>query len=169
MRKNETMTPRTGKDDVLAPLSLRIKEVIGNESIRRFAAKCDISDSVLRRYIAGKSEPGVVTIVKIAKVGGVSVEWLVTGDACPAEHVVRENTPVYATNYEDKLTRVGLILRESRQLYESAVKLSGYEPDRAVGEHIKTIIFDSFAQDRVDIKTITHLLTSLKDSIDKKE
>lgn len=67
------------KKDILLLLAERIKDSIGNLSLRKFATRCDFSDSVLRRYIAGTSEPGIIAIMKMAEVANVTVEWLATG------------------------------------------------------------------------------------------
>jgi transcriptional regulator with XRE-family HTH domain len=57
----------------------RLKEVVGKESIRSFAKKCDISDTALRQYLSGKSEPTRLPLIAIARAGMVNIEWLVTG------------------------------------------------------------------------------------------
>ncbi len=57
----------------------RLREVIGKESVRSFAAKCGLSDSLVNAYIKGQKEPGLVNLLKMSLVGGVLVDWLATG------------------------------------------------------------------------------------------
>ena len=58
--------------------SQRLRQVIGNRSVLRFSQECGISDSLMRKYLAG-SQPGLAKLVRLAEVAGVSVEWLATG------------------------------------------------------------------------------------------
>lgn len=56
----------------------RLRQAIGTQSVLAFAQKCDISDSLVRKYLSG-SLPRVDKLVRMAEVAGVSVEWLATG------------------------------------------------------------------------------------------
>jgi len=58
--------------------SQRLRQVIGNRSVLRFSQECGISDSLMRKYLAG-SQPGLAKLVRLAEVAGVSAEWLATG------------------------------------------------------------------------------------------
>lgn len=64
------------------PLSLlkkafpkRLKQAIGSRSIHAFAKACGMSDSLVRKYLAG-SLPGLDKAVIMAAESGVSLEWL---------------------------------------------------------------------------------------------
>lgn len=57
----------------------RLRQVIEKRSVRSFARHCGMSDSVLRQYLKGKSEPTRPVLLAIACCTGVSVEWLATG------------------------------------------------------------------------------------------
>lgn len=63
---------------VAQAFSDRLRQVIGNRSVLKFSQECGISDSLMRKYLAG-SQPGLGKLVRLAEVGGVSVEWLATG------------------------------------------------------------------------------------------
>ena len=39
-----------------------------------------ISEGVLRKYLAGKSDPSRARLVELAKAGSVALEWLATGE-----------------------------------------------------------------------------------------
>jgi phage repressor protein C with HTH and peptisase S24 domain len=60
-------------------IALRIAALQGDMSVRAFALKCNITDSLMRKYLAG-SMPGVDKLVQIAKANDCSVEWLATGE-----------------------------------------------------------------------------------------
>ena len=57
----------------------RLQEVIGDSSVRSFAGRCGLSDSLVNAYIKGQKEPGLVNLLKMSVVGGVLVDWLATG------------------------------------------------------------------------------------------
>lgn len=59
-------------------LGLRIKEVIGEESISSFGRRCDVGESTLRKYIAGAS-PNTQSLIAIADAANVNIEWLAAG------------------------------------------------------------------------------------------
>lgn len=63
----------------------RLKETIGDETRIAFAKRCGISDSLLGAYVRGEKLPGLENLVAMAKVGGVSLDWLATGRA-PKPH-----------------------------------------------------------------------------------
>ncbi|PLX92147.1 MAG: transcriptional regulator [Desulfuromonas sp.] len=58
----------------------RLKEAIGGKSVRAFALQCELSETAVRQYLSGRSEPGMSALKKIADVAGVGLEWLVTGN-----------------------------------------------------------------------------------------
>ncbi len=58
----------------------RLQKAVGDKSVRSFAAECGMSDTVVRQYLSGKSEPTRPAIIAIARVAGCSIEWLLTGE-----------------------------------------------------------------------------------------
>jgi phage repressor protein C with HTH and peptisase S24 domain len=65
---------------VMLTLADRIKSLIGSGSANAFARKCEIGESSLRQYLAG-GIPNAVIASRIAAAGGVSLDWLVNGEA----------------------------------------------------------------------------------------
>ena len=63
----------------------RLKQAIGKKSIRAFARECGLSDTVLRQYLSGQSEPTRPVLLTIARVADVGLEWLVAGKPSPGE------------------------------------------------------------------------------------
>lgn len=60
----------------------RLTKAIGDRSVLSFAKECGFSDSLVRKYLAG-TLPGLDKVVVMAKVAGVSVQWLATGTEIP--------------------------------------------------------------------------------------
>lgn len=61
------------------------------KSVRAFATASGVSQTGLQRLING-GEPTLSTLVALAKAGGVSVEWLATGEgASPTDQVARRS------------------------------------------------------------------------------
>lgn len=58
----------------------RLCGLLSGESVRGFAAKCGLSDSTIRHYLAGTSEPTLGKIEQIANACNVSVGWLAAGE-----------------------------------------------------------------------------------------
>lgn len=59
--------------------SERLRVAIGSESTNKFALKCGISESLVRKYLAG-SIPGFDKATAMARAAGVSLEWLAGGE-----------------------------------------------------------------------------------------
>lgn len=58
----------------------RLKAAIGDISVRAFASKAGVSDTVVRQYLSGKSEPSRTVLLAMARAAGVTVSWLATGE-----------------------------------------------------------------------------------------
>jgi phage repressor protein C with HTH and peptisase S24 domain len=65
----------------------RLKQAMGEHSIRGFARDCGFSDTVLRQYLNGQSEPTRPALLAIARTAHVSLEWLASGQAS-SQHTV---------------------------------------------------------------------------------
>ncbi|MGZ8916269.1 MAG: helix-turn-helix domain-containing protein, partial [Methylobacter sp.] len=50
------------------------------ESLRSYAKKVNVAEGTLRTYLANKSEPTMQVLISLAKTGGVSIDWLATGE-----------------------------------------------------------------------------------------
>lgn len=57
----------------------RLKEAIGDTSVRAFSRKADLSEGVVRQYLSAKSEPSRSAVLSMSKTAGVRLEWLVEG------------------------------------------------------------------------------------------
>ncbi|QSX32591.1 helix-turn-helix transcriptional regulator [Shewanella avicenniae] len=62
---------------------LEVCELVGGK--RKLANMVEISESQLYRYITNASQPTIEPVVEMAKAGGVSLQWLATGEG-PKHH-----------------------------------------------------------------------------------
>lgn len=76
--REDPATPGTS-DTPASTFPARLADVIGNSSVRAFARRASVSDTFLRQCLAGRTEPTRTKLLAIAEAGGVSVEWLATG------------------------------------------------------------------------------------------
>lgn len=58
---------------------MRLKEIIGDESVLSFSRRCRIGESVIRGYLTLGKRPRLDHLVALADAGGVLVDWLATG------------------------------------------------------------------------------------------
>ena len=74
----------------------RLKQAMGDKSIRGFARDCGFSDTVLRQYLSGQSEPTRPALLAIARTAKakVSLEWLAAGQV-----VSKDSAEVLAEKY----------------------------------------------------------------------
>ena len=69
----------TSELEVAHPIADRLYALKGALKLNEFARKCDIRESLMRKYLGG-AMPGADKAAKIAAANNVSIEWLVTGD-----------------------------------------------------------------------------------------
>ncbi|NET36548.1 MAG: LexA family transcriptional regulator [Cyanothece sp. SIO1E1] len=72
----EEMQPNVDEPD---DFPHRLKKAVGSQSIRSFARECGFSDTVLRQYLNGQSEPTRPALLAMARTANVSLEWLAVG------------------------------------------------------------------------------------------
>ena len=75
--------PRAGPDTLPGRIAA-VRTRLGL-SQRAFAARVGVSRNVVTRWEAGKHGPRAARLDRIAKLGGVSVDWLLRGDRRPPE------------------------------------------------------------------------------------
>lgn len=75
----------------------RLKILMGKETESHFAQKCKIPLSTLRKYLNG-STPGLNKAIHIARLTGVNIEWLATGEGAilRRESYEKENKKILA-------------------------------------------------------------------------
>ncbi|EAY4716881.1 bacteriophage CI repressor [Salmonella enterica] len=68
--------PMDGKESIQA----RIKQLVGDRSLRKVSQLWDIPYSTLNNYFEKNTMPGLSVTAKIAKIENVSIDWLVFGE-----------------------------------------------------------------------------------------
>lgn len=140
----EEMQPNVDEPD---DFPSRLKKVVGDKSIRSFARECGFSDTVLRQYLSGNSEPTRPVLLAIAHAADVSLEWLAAGQAA---------TDVLAKKYIYKETlafEAGWLQAEFPKSFENLlltqVKDESMEPTLRAGD---LILVDTNSRDLEDIE-----------------
>ena len=83
--------PETRKGPDL--ISQRIREVIGRlGGLKKTSERTGISVTQLSDYQTGKDKPGAIMLQKLARAGGVSVDWILGIDSTP---MIREAEEPY--------------------------------------------------------------------------
>jgi phage repressor protein C with HTH and peptisase S24 domain len=54
-------------------------------SVADLARAVGVSDNAIYKWVSGRGQPGMISLVNLAKAAGVSVEWLATGRGLPAK------------------------------------------------------------------------------------
>lgn len=80
-QENEKDNNVSFPDNEKETFSTRLEQAIGVTSVRMFASAIDISEGALRKYLKGVSLPQIDKAMLIAKEAGVSLNWLITGEA----------------------------------------------------------------------------------------
>ncbi len=136
----------------------RLKEAIGNNSIRGFARNCGFSDTVLRQYLSGQSEPTRPALLAIARAAEVSLEWLATGQMSS-----KESAELLATQYvykEPLAFKSDWLQQEFPNSFENL--LLTHVPDESMEPTLKAgdiVLVDT--NDR-DVETISHGIYLIK-------
>ena len=132
----------------------RLKQAMGTKSIRGFARECGFSDTVLRQYLSGQSEPTRPVLLAIARAADVSLEWLAAGQAA---------TDVLAKKYIYKETlafEAGWLKAEFPNSFENLlltqVKDESMEPTLYIGD---LVLVDTNVR---DLDAIDHGIYLLK-------
>jgi transcriptional regulator with XRE-family HTH domain len=77
--EQETETARAPAATNAETFAERLALAVGGRSVREYARAIGLSESVVRQYLKGKSEPTRPALVAMARAGGVSLEWLASG------------------------------------------------------------------------------------------
>jgi len=124
----------------------RLLRLIGRTPVRAFARETGISEGVLRKYLSNKSDPSRTRLITIAEAGGVSLEWLATGqgpmtpqaNAQPTTpNAKKETQPGYTTNAND-----GPGTTFADALEDPCKRIEGQPLDCAQLRNAITIVYD---------------------------
>lgn len=65
-------------EEVSDEFRARLRELVGSNSVRRFADDVGLPASTLQKYLDGTSIPGLANLIQIARRCGVTIDWLAT-------------------------------------------------------------------------------------------
>lgn len=99
----------------------RLKNIMGELSVRKFAAELGMSPTTVQEYLKGRVPPADF-IVRVCERFNVDSWWLLTGEGVAPELTINPRTAALAANFEalgdeDKraLERIVLTLAQSQQ------------------------------------------------------
>src|SRR6266852_7639325 len=64
-------------------------------SVADLAKAVGVSDNAIYKWVSGRGQPGMSSLVSLARAAGVSVEWLATGRGAPAKGQARSSEPEF--------------------------------------------------------------------------
>lgn len=85
----------------------RLAELMQDNSIAIFAKKCDMSETVIRDYLSGKTYPSLNRLATIAEKCGTTYTWLATGYQPKDIDLVEDNK-----NYNDPIRRIAVYSKQ---------------------------------------------------------
>lgn len=135
MTNTPEMPERKATGDVLDLLSIReeekkvnirLREVIGDESLASFGRRCGISEGGIRKYLSGAS-PSTEKLISIADTANVNIEWLAAGRGPKRRGSVIQSVPPSAAPPLD-LERLEMAI----ETVQEAISLTGrqFTPDK---------------------------------------
>ena len=95
--------PRTSNYLINMAFRERLEVIVKESSLRTIARETGISESAIRKWLKGDTEPALGNLVALAQMGGVNVEWLATGDGPMRKG---ERSHVESPSLQEKLDRL---------------------------------------------------------------
>lgn len=100
-------------ESTIKRFSERLKIAIGESSVRAFARKSKLSESVVRGYLSGSTYPTLSKLPQLAAAAGCSVEWLAVGID---ENQVQESVSFEALDINSLEKSINLVDRLATKL-----------------------------------------------------
>lgn len=96
----------------------RLVEAMNGESSRGFAARCGLSDTVIRNYLSGKTYPSLDRLAMIAEASGKPLVWFISDNECeyksaPASQTHTESTSGSEVSLHEKLQSIFNLMSEA--------------------------------------------------------
>lgn len=125
----EKGTSRVFRDSGIALFAARLREAIGEESIRSFARRCGLSDAVLHVYLRGDTMPTLDRLDQIAAAAGRPPGWFIGAVDAPGT----------ATRLDAGTLRLAL------ELVENAASLLGLPPESSARAGLVARVYELIA------------------------
>ena len=146
----------------------RVRELIGDSLLKKFANNCGISEGAIRSIVKDSTSPRLDNLISMANVGGVTVEWLATGrgsktydEPGQAQAQKQVQAPLEPLSEEQKIN-VGKALKGSRKILQEAIEEVDFEPNIDVKQYMQTSIFHSLIKEPIDKETLVPFLEMMK-------
>lgn len=115
----------------------RIKELMGEDSLRKFSLKVGMSDGAIRKILQG-STPSLDSALKIATACNVSIDWLATGKCAYSEKVIERSdlSVEHIAPKHDSTTQnntIYLTPEQNQEISEEFVLVPGYHIQVSAG------------------------------------
>ena len=73
---SDAMSDESGSKNDLSLFTQRLRVLVGETPVARFARESGVNESSMRAYLAGKGEPGLFNLRKLVAHTGQSLDWL---------------------------------------------------------------------------------------------
>jgi len=123
----------SGLHEELEQFPERLSEAINERSLSTFARTADVSETVLRKYLDGKSTPNLERLLGIAKAANVTVQWLVTGSGPKHPGTVDPD----AFDDESPMAR----FKRSETAFKAVLEAVGWEAPVLIREAVRTSMY----------------------------
>ncbi|APF70685.1 XRE family transcriptional regulator [Vibrio cholerae] len=118
----------------------RLKEAIGDISIRSFAKKCGLSEAVVRNYLGGKTFPSLDKLALISEISNKPLEWLCSG--ATTDYSVSEPSAFYSIPMDEFVMIPGYRIQVSAG--HGALNPENMEPTRYLAFRRKWLNYRGF-------------------------
>ncbi len=128
-KKNSSRFSASGKEAERDELFIRRLRDLADEagSVNALSKAAGVSQSGLQRYLNG-GEPSRKAVIAIAKAGGVSVEWLATGEGERSDGQAGEDADEFA--YVEQIAGKRGVIRRRHAVRRDWLAAQGLEPSR---------------------------------------
>lgn len=100
-------------------VGIRLRQLLGKDSLNSVATKLDIAESTLRAYFDGVNLPKGPSLVKLADFFAVSTDWILKGDEAGIDFVDPFDVPAFEGDSRDKKTLREMILWRAKVFGEA--------------------------------------------------
>lgn len=122
-KKNRTRRPILNErvERQIGRFGERLKEAIGEESVRTFGRRAGVSEGAIRQYLKGNRFPDLDILAAIADTAQVNFLWLATGEGPVRGEVVDPSTG-YIGHVDLGLLKIALEIAEESVIFGNAQK-----------------------------------------------
>ncbi|HHP0469545.1 TPA: LexA family transcriptional regulator [Vibrio harveyi] len=98
--KNESLNAENNEKGIIQksqiiPFKERLKDAIGDMSLRAFAKECDLSPSTVSNYLNGSTYPTLDRLAVMAEVASASYSWLATGEVNASDSKMKNSVEIF--------------------------------------------------------------------------